>query len=44
MIEQVVQYFLGKDANPCSLEEAIKSLEVMENFVYRQKNSAAINW
>ena len=44
MIEKVVQYFLGKAANPCSLEEAFKSLEVMEAFVYGQKNSVAINW
>lgn len=44
MIEKVVRYFLGEVANPCSLEEAIKSLEVMETFVYRQKNSVSINW
>ena len=44
MIEQVVHYFLGKAANPCPLEEAIKSLEVMETFVYGQKDSVAINW
>lgn len=34
MIEKVVNYFLGKDENPCSINEALKSLEVMESFVY----------
>ena len=33
-IEKVVQYFLGKVENPCSVEEAIKSMRVMESFVY----------
>ena len=33
-IEKVVQYFLGKGENPCSVEEAIKSMSVMESFVY----------
>jgi len=33
-IEKVVQYFLGKGENPCSAEEAIKSMRVMESFVY----------
>ncbi|UAY53292.1 Gfo/Idh/MocA family protein [Ferruginibacter albus] len=32
MIERVVQYFLGKDENPCTLQEALVSLEVMEKF------------
>jgi predicted dehydrogenase len=32
MIGKVVQYFLGNEPNPCSLEEAIVSLEVMEKF------------
>jgi predicted dehydrogenase len=32
MIGKVVQYFLGNDVNPCSLEEAIVSLEIMERF------------
>jgi predicted dehydrogenase len=32
MIEKVVQYFLGNESNPCSLEEAIISLEIMQNF------------
>ena len=33
-IEQVVKYFLGKGKNPCTAEEAIKSMKVMESFVY----------
>lgn len=33
-IEKVVNYFLGKSENPCSAEEAIKSMRVMESFVY----------
>jgi predicted dehydrogenase len=32
MIEKVAQYFLGNEPNPCSLEEALVSLEIMENF------------
>ena len=32
MIGKVVQYFLGNESNPCSLEEAIVSLEIMEKF------------
>ena len=34
MIEKVVNYFLEKKENPCSIYEAMKSLEVMESFVY----------
>jgi len=30
MIDKVVQYFLGNEPNPCSLEDAIVSLEIME--------------
>ncbi len=33
MIGKVVNYFLGKEENPCSIEEAFKSLQVMEAFV-----------
>lgn len=33
-IEQVVKYFLDYGENPCSAEEAIKSMRVMESFVY----------
>jgi hypothetical protein len=36
MIEKVVQYFLGKTTNPSPIEEAILSMEVMENFVYEK--------
>jgi 1,5-anhydro-D-fructose reductase (1,5-anhydro-D-mannitol-forming) len=31
MIQQVTNYFRGKGDNPCSLQEAIDTLEVMEN-------------
>ena len=34
MIQHVVDYFLGTALNPCSIEEALKSMEVMESFVY----------
>ena len=33
-IQQVVDYFLGKGENPCSAEDAILSMQVMEAFVY----------
>jgi predicted dehydrogenase len=33
-IEKVVEYFLGKGENPCSANDAIQSMEVMEAFVY----------
>ena len=29
-----MNYFLEKKENPCSIYEAMKSLEVMESFVY----------
>jgi predicted dehydrogenase len=32
MIEKVVQYFLDNGSNPCSLEESLVSLEIMERF------------
>jgi hypothetical protein len=32
MIEKTVNYFLDKDENPCSLEDALLSLKIMENF------------
>ena len=32
MIEKTVNYFLGKEENPCSLEEALVSLNIMEIF------------
>lgn len=34
MIEEVVRYFRGERENPCSIDEAIASLSVMEKFVY----------
>lgn len=34
MIQQVVDYFLDRGENPCSVAEALKSLTVMERFVY----------
>lgn len=33
-IQQVVDYFLGKGENPCSADDAILSMQVMEAFVY----------
>lgn len=35
MISKVVQYFLDNEPNPCSLEEALVSLEIMERFTKR---------
>ncbi|WP_448103935.1 Gfo/Idh/MocA family protein [Pedobacter panaciterrae] len=32
MIERVTAYFLGKGANPCSAEQAILSMELMDSF------------
>ena len=32
MIDKVVQYFSGNEPNPCSLEDALVSLEMMERF------------
>lgn len=32
MIENVVNYFLNKGANPCPVEEGVKVLEIMEKF------------
>ena len=40
-IEKVVSYFLGNGPNPCSAAEAIKSMSVMETFVYGNKNRIA---
>lgn len=34
LIEKIVPYFLGLGENPCTAEEAIQSMEVMEAFVY----------
>lgn len=32
MIEEVVQYFLGKGDNPCSAEQALQSMQLMDKF------------
>ena len=37
MIEKVVQYFSGNTTNPCSAEDAIGSMNVMERFAYGRK-------
>ena len=34
MIQKAVNYFLGKEENPCSLDAALDSLEIMQSFVY----------
>lgn len=33
MIEQTVQYFLGQGDNPCSIEDGIACMEIMDSFV-----------
>jgi predicted dehydrogenase len=33
MIEKVVDYFLGKNSNPCSAEEGVKVMEMMDRIV-----------
>ncbi len=40
MIEKVVNYFMNDGSNPCSATDAIESMQVMENFLYKplQKN------
>jgi predicted dehydrogenase len=35
MIEKVVDYFLDKGANPCSAEEGVKVMEMMDKFTER---------
>jgi predicted dehydrogenase len=37
MIANVVQYFNGLQGNPCSIEQAIISMEIMDAFTYRRK-------
>jgi predicted dehydrogenase len=37
MIEKVTHYFSGTGNNPCSAEEALISMEIMEKFVYGNK-------
>ena len=34
LIEKCVSYFLGKGGNPCTVEDALQSMRVMEAFVY----------
>jgi len=34
LISQIVPYFLGQGTNPCSAEDALQSMRVMESFVY----------
>lgn len=34
MIGKIVQYFLGKAENPCSADDAIESMRVMDRFAY----------
>ena len=40
MIGKIVQYFLGNEPNPCSLEEALVSLEIMERFQDTNRNGS----
>ncbi|MDQ7947981.1 MAG: Gfo/Idh/MocA family oxidoreductase [Pedobacter sp.] len=35
MIEQVVQYFLGKGENPCPVEDGLLNMQLMTNFTAR---------
>jgi hypothetical protein len=35
MIEKVVDYFLDKGANPCSAEEGVKVMEMIDRFTKR---------
>jgi predicted dehydrogenase len=37
MIAQVVDYFLGKTANPCTAEEAVVTMELMASFTQNSK-------
>jgi hypothetical protein len=32
MIEKVVDYFVGENSNPCSVEEGLKVMELLEKF------------
>lgn len=36
LIAQVVQYFLGKGENPCSVQDALYSMELMDNFTLKK--------
>jgi predicted dehydrogenase len=44
MIEKVVDYFLDKGSNPCSLSDAGQSFQVMEEFVYGDKKFNALKF
>ncbi len=37
MIAKVVQYFLGKGSNPCSIQDAIYSMELMDIFTSKKQ-------
>ena len=37
LIAQIVPYFLGAEKNPCSAEDTLQSMRVMESFVYANK-------
>jgi predicted dehydrogenase len=37
LITEIVRYFLGEGGNPCSADEAIESMKVMEAFAYGQQ-------
>ena len=37
LIAQIVPYFLGAGKNPCSAEDTLQSMRVMESFVYGNK-------
>ncbi len=39
LIEKVVTFFLGKGENPCTTDDALQSMRVMEAFVYGNKNN-----
>ncbi|SFH05694.1 Gfo/Idh/MocA family protein [Pedobacter insulae] len=39
MIEQVVNYFLGKASNPCSGEEALISMKLLDEFTFKESTT-----
>ncbi|WP_316811817.1 Gfo/Idh/MocA family oxidoreductase [Pedobacter heparinus] len=39
MIEQVVKYFLGRTENPCSADEALLSMQLIDSFTSHEKIS-----
>ena len=36
MIEKVVDYFLDKGTNPCTIQDALAGMKIMESFVYNK--------